>query len=559
MASQDQDLKNAANAAKGTVETAQTAKKVVKVAKLASTAAKGASGPAGWVMLAMELKPYLDKAKRFMRKMQLAAGAGLLYLLLQLLQYAFKFLGALAGLTFGAITGLPLLVIPVVGPFLYAGWVGYWTIRGWIDPAATIHLATHPWEAITQPLSKAASFANSVIATPVNVTVGISSAAAGAVSSIGNFIAGTASTIWNGAVSIGGGLLSGVSSITSSVISGLSSATPAIAGSLASTGVYTGLGLTIGGGYLIYQTTAASFFSPQKDAAIGGSGDNEFFTIQKTASVSKVPNALLPEDISYTITLTAKANLTNITLTDKVQVQGENGNFDLTQDKNGDPLPPCPSPQTLLSGQEWTCEFTITAISSGEGDFTDSVVTNRVSATATPGGQAPFTDSSFALTAVGTPPTDCPSGWPMDHGRITQGPLGVTSHLSLVQRYGESAIDIGDNPRGTPTFATFAGDVAYVTNDDWGGGYGKHVDVRGVCGGTVFVARWAHLNSIDSSMRVGSRIQFGQRIGGIDSTGKSGGDHLHYSLQGLNISDYVPVPIEPLSCEEGVVSCNISW
>src|SRR3989344_6231861 len=102
-----------------------------------------------------------------------------------------------------------------------------------------------------------------------------------------------------------------------------------------------------------------------------------------------------------------------------------------------------------------------------------------------------------------------------------------------------------------PTFATFAGTVDLVQYDPVGiTGYGTYVDIKSVCNGTFFKARWAHLNSVDSAIKIGSDVSFGQLIGGIDETGFNiGGDHLHYSLFGLEIQNYIPKPPATLSCE----------
>src|SRR3989344_2252680 len=158
MASQDQDIKSAANTAKGAVDTAQTVKTAVKTVKLASTAAKAGAGPAGWLMLAAQFAPQISQLANRLEKIAVGIGAYLLYLLLKL---ALKFAGLFAGLAFGAVTGLPLLAIPVAGPFLYAGWVGFWGYRGWNNPIqmfktvqTAIHYATHPWELFTKPLDQ---------------------------------------------------------------------------------------------------------------------------------------------------------------------------------------------------------------------------------------------------------------------------------------------------------------------------------------------------------------------------------------------------------------------
>ncbi|MGB3406537.1 MAG: M23 family metallopeptidase, partial [Jannaschia sp.] len=73
--------------------------------------------------------------------------------------------------------------------------------------------------------------------------------------------------------------------------------------------------------------------------------------------------------------------------------------------------------------------------------------------------------------------------------------------------------------RGTEIQATAAG---VVTHAGWQSGYGKMINVRHPLG---FETRYAHLNSIDVS--VGQRVSRGQKIGGMGTTGRSTGVHLH--------------------------------
>lgn len=528
--------------------------------------AKVAGGPLGWASLASRLIPYFDKLKDWSKKIMMGAGALGAYLLYLL---GLKILGFVTGLTFGAITGLPLLAIPGVGPFAYAGWTGYWASRGWMDPLGTIHLATHPWELVTNPLSKAWGFTkgafNTVTYGPIQFTGGIPGYVSGAVSTAGTWVTGAASTLWGGITGIGGGLVSGAASLSGALFSGLTGAASGGAGLLAAAvgGAFGTIGIA---STILGVTTGAAFFTSQQDAIIGGTGDNEFFTIKKTVNPPRIANSELPRDITYSITLTAKGNLTGIVITDKLVVQGKNGNFEVTQDKNGATIPPCATPTTLAAGATWDCRFSISATNTSDRNFTDGVANNVVTVTAGQEGQAAITDSSQpAITTIGAPPVDCPSGWPTDHGTITQGPTGPTSHARLAQLFGEAAIDIGNNPRGTPTHATFSGKVIKVVEDagiGYGGdGYGNHVDVEGRCGDTYFKARWAHLQFIDGAITVGSTVTSGQVIGGIDNTGHSGGDHLHYSFFGLQIFSYIPDGQRlPSSCEEGTSTpCNISW
>ncbi|TFL17418.1 M23 family metallopeptidase [Jannaschia formosa] len=77
--------------------------------------------------------------------------------------------------------------------------------------------------------------------------------------------------------------------------------------------------------------------------------------------------------------------------------------------------------------------------------------------------------------------------------------------------------------RGSDIEATAAGTVVHA---GWQSGYGKLVKIQHPMG---FETRYAHLNSIDVS--VGQRVSRGQRIGGMGTTGRSTGVHLHYEIR----------------------------
>ena len=77
--------------------------------------------------------------------------------------------------------------------------------------------------------------------------------------------------------------------------------------------------------------------------------------------------------------------------------------------------------------------------------------------------------------------------------------------------------------RGSEIRATAAG---VVTHAGWQSGYGKLVKIQHPLG---FETRYAHLNSINVS--VGQRVSRGQNIGGMGTTGRSTGVHLHYEIR----------------------------
>ncbi len=79
-------------------------------------------------------------------------------------------------------------------------------------------------------------------------------------------------------------------------------------------------------------------------------------------------------------------------------------------------------------------------------------------------------------------------------------------------------------PRGTPIYAAGSGTVEYAGTN---GGYGTYVRIRH--NGTYKTA-YAHMSGIAKGVRVGTRVQQGQTIGYVGTTGRSTGPHLHYEV-----------------------------
>lgn len=78
-------------------------------------------------------------------------------------------------------------------------------------------------------------------------------------------------------------------------------------------------------------------------------------------------------------------------------------------------------------------------------------------------------------------------------------------------------------PTGTPIYATHAG---YVSVAGWAGGYGNAVYLNGANG---LQTRYGHQSRLNVSP--GQRVQRGQVIGYVGSTGRSTGSHLHYEIR----------------------------
>ncbi|MFQ4139323.1 M23 family metallopeptidase [Nodosilinea sp. PGN35] len=77
-------------------------------------------------------------------------------------------------------------------------------------------------------------------------------------------------------------------------------------------------------------------------------------------------------------------------------------------------------------------------------------------------------------------------------------------------------------PVGKPILATAEG---VVVRADYNGGYGNHVKIDH---GYSYETLYAHLSDLE--VKIGDRVQRGDVVGYLGSTGRSSGPHLHYSI-----------------------------
>ncbi len=114
--------------------------------------------------------------------------------------------------------------------------------------------------------------------------------------------------------------------------------------------------------------------------------------------------------------------------------------------------------------------------------------------------------------------------WPIT-GRITQG----------VHRY-HMALDIA-NAMGTPIAASDAGVVIFAGWDNTGYGYSVVIDH-----GNGFRTRYAHMSYY--LVQAGDKVNKGDIIGKVGSTGRSTGPHLHFEIiyQGVRRNPYNFLP-----------------
>ena len=111
---------------------------------------------------------------------------------------------------------------------------------------------------------------------------------------------------------------------------------------------------------------------------------------------------------------------------------------------------------------------------------------------------------------------------PINGARLSSG-FGNRKHPIL----GFTKLHTGTDfaaPRGTPIYAAGSGTVETAGRN---GGYGLYVRIRH--NGTYKTA-YAHMSGIARGVRKGTRVQQGQVIGYVGTTGRSTGNHLHYEV-----------------------------
>jgi len=122
-----------------------------------------------------------------------------------------------------------------------------------------------------------------------------------------------------------------------------------------------------------------------------------------------------------------------------------------------------------------------------------------------------------------------------DNVRLTSG-FGIRFHPVLNTRKMHTGVD-WSAPHGTPILA---GGSGIVEEADRKGQYGNYVRIRHANG---YRTAYGHMSRIADGMREGVRVQQGQIIGFVGSTGLSSGPHVHYEV--LINNNYVdPMRIE---------------
>jgi murein DD-endopeptidase MepM/ murein hydrolase activator NlpD len=138
---------------------------------------------------------------------------------------------------------------------------------------------------------------------------------------------------------------------------------------------------------------------------------------------------------------------------------------------------------------------------------------------------------------------------PIAFGRITSGFSSARMHPILGVNQPHNGVDYGA-PIGTPIFAVGDGTVVEKVYKDT---TGNHLRVRH---NSVYSTGYSHLKGFAVGLKAGMKVEQGQVIGYVGSTGLSTGPHLHFSFLehgkhvdplGLKFPSAEPVPSEKMA------------
>jgi murein DD-endopeptidase MepM/ murein hydrolase activator NlpD len=112
---------------------------------------------------------------------------------------------------------------------------------------------------------------------------------------------------------------------------------------------------------------------------------------------------------------------------------------------------------------------------------------------------------------------------PVPRGTRVSSSYGWRTHPISGQRKFHTGTDFA-MARGSNVYSPGAGTVTFAS---WAGGYGRMVEVT-LQDGTV--VSYAHLKDY-GGMKVGTKVQAGDVVGHVNSSGSSTGDHLHLEVK----------------------------
>ena len=111
---------------------------------------------------------------------------------------------------------------------------------------------------------------------------------------------------------------------------------------------------------------------------------------------------------------------------------------------------------------------------------------------------------------------------PLDGARLSSN-FGMRKHPISGYNKMHKGVDFAA-PKGTPIYAGGNGVIEFAGNN---GGYGKYIRIRH---NNEYKTAYAHLSSFKKGISKGTRVNQGEIIGYVGSTGNSTGPHLHYEI-----------------------------
>ncbi len=111
---------------------------------------------------------------------------------------------------------------------------------------------------------------------------------------------------------------------------------------------------------------------------------------------------------------------------------------------------------------------------------------------------------------------------PLDGARLSSN-FGMRKHPISGFNKMHKGVDFAA-PKGTPIYAGGNGVIEYAGNN---GGYGKYIRIRH---NNEYKTAYAHLSKFKKGISKGVRVNQGDVIGYVGSTGNSTGPHLHYEI-----------------------------
>ena len=115
---------------------------------------------------------------------------------------------------------------------------------------------------------------------------------------------------------------------------------------------------------------------------------------------------------------------------------------------------------------------------------------------------------------------------PIDGARLSSS-FGMRKHPISGYNKMHKGLDFAA-PTGTPIYAAGNGVIEYVGKN---GGYGKYIRIRH---NSSYKTAYAHLSKYKKGIYKGLRVNQGEVIGYVGSTGVSTGPHLHYEVIYMN-------------------------